>query len=140
MSNTSPADWNQAIIAEFRANGGKVGGPFEGRDMIILHNKGARSGEERVTPLVYLQDGDRILIVASMGGAPTNPAWYHNLVANPDATVEVGSETFPVKATVLKGAERDRAFDAVVRKMSFFGDYQKKTTRVIPVIALERVK
>src|SRR5690348_479983 len=108
--------------------------------MIILHTKGAKSGQPRVTPLVYQRDGDRYLIIASMGGAPTNPAWYHNLVANPDATAEVGTETFPVKATVLKGAERDRAFDAVVQKMRFFGDYQKKTTRTIPVIALQRVK
>lgn len=131
---------NRRVIDEFHANGGKVGGPFEGRDMIILHSKGAKSGQPRVTPLVYMREGDRYLIIASMGGAPTNPAWYHNLVANPDATVEVGTETFPVKATILKGAERDRAFDAVVQKMSFFGDYQKKTTRVIPVIALERVR
>jgi deazaflavin-dependent oxidoreductase (nitroreductase family) len=131
---------NRRVMAEFRANGGKVGGPFEGRDMIILHSKGAKSGQPRETPLVYKPDGDRYLIVASMGGAPTNPAWYHNLVANPDVTVEVGTEKFRAKASVLKGDERDRAFAAVVERMPFFGDYQRKTTRTIPVIALERMK
>ena len=130
---------NRRVIEEFRGNAGKVGGPFAGREMIILHTRGARSGQPRVTPLVYLPQGDRYLIVASMGGAPTNPAWYHNLVANPDVTVEVGTEKFDARATVLKGAERDRAFAAVVDKMAFFGDYQKKTTRTIPVISLERV-
>ena len=131
---------NRRVIDEFRANAGKVGGPFEGRDMIVLHTKGAKSGQPRVTPLVYMKDGDRYLIVASMGGAPTNPAWYHNLVANPDVTVEVGTEKFRAKATVLKGEERDRSFAAIVEKMPFFGDYQKKTTRTIPVVALERVR
>jgi deazaflavin-dependent oxidoreductase (nitroreductase family) len=130
---------NRRVVDEFRANAGKVGGPFEGRQMIILHTKGAKSGQPRVTPLVYLPDGDRYLIVASMGGAPNNPAWYHNLAANPDVTAEVGTETFRATATVLKGEERDRAFAAVVEKMPFFGDYQRKTTRTIPVIALERV-
>jgi deazaflavin-dependent oxidoreductase (nitroreductase family) len=130
---------NRRVIEEFRTNTGKVGGPFEGRQMIILHTKGAKSGQARVTPLVYMPQGDRYLIVASMGGAPTNPAWYHNLVANPDVTAEVGTEKFPARATVLKGEERDRAFAAIVEKMPFFGDYQKKTTRTIPVISLERV-
>ena len=130
---------NRRVIEEFHANAGKVGGPFEGRDMIILHTKGAKSGQPRVTPLVYLPQGDRYLIVASMGGAPTNPAWYHNLVANPEVTVEVGAEKFQAKATVATGAERDRLFDAQARLMPNFAEYQTKTTRKIPVVVLERI-
>ncbi len=135
---TSPNDFNQQVIQEFRANGGKVGGAFEGRHMLLLTSSGAKSGTSRTTPLVYQPDGDRWLIFASKGGAPTNPAWYHNLVAHPDATIEVGSETVPVTAKVLGGEERDRYYAKQVEQLPVFGEYQQKTSRRIPVVALER--
>ena len=140
MSNSNPmADRNQRVIADFRANEGKVGGPFAGRPVLLLTSTGARSGKRHTTPLVYTTDGDRLVIIASKGGAPTNPAWYHNLVANPRATIEVGSETFDVNVTVARDGERDRLFDAQVAVMPFFAGYQQKTTRRIPVLVLERV-
>src|SRR5690349_17542604 len=106
------AEFNQKVIEEFRTNGGKVGGAFAGAPMILVTHKGAKSGKTHTTPLVYSLDGDRFVIIASKAGAPTNPAWYHNLVAHPEATVEVGSERFTAKAVEVKGAERDRLFDA----------------------------
>jgi deazaflavin-dependent oxidoreductase (nitroreductase family) len=130
--------FNEQIIEEFRANEGKVGGPFQGAPMVLLTSKGAKSGRPHTTPLVYLKDGDRILVFGSMGGAPKHPAWYHNLRANPDATAEVGIEKYPVKATVLTGEERDRFFERQKSVMPAFGEYEKRTTRTIPVIALER--
>ena len=132
-------DWNRAIIDEFRANGGKVGGQFAGAPLLLLTTTGAKSGKQRTHPLVYLADGDRLVVFASKGGAPTSPDWYHNLVANPKATVEVGSETFDVKATVLTGEERDRIYARQAELMPGFAEYQEKTTRTIPVVALERV-
>ena len=132
-------DFNGKVIAEFRENGGKVGGMFEGRPMIIVHSIGAKSGAARETPLVYFGEGDRIFVFASKGGAPQNPAWYHNLVAHPRVKVEVGSETYEVTARVLAGAERDEYFDKQVAVMPNFGDYAANTTRTIPVIELERV-
>lgn len=135
---TAPNDFNQQIIAEFRANKGVVGGPFEGAPMLLLTAKGAKSGTERTTPLVYLPDGDRYLIFASKGGAPANPAWYHNLIAHPEATVEVGTEKFSATATELKGEERDRLYAKQAARMPAFGEYQQKTSRTIPVIALTR--
>lgn len=131
-------DWNSQIIEEFRANEGKVGGPFEGRTLLLLTTTGAKSGQQRTTPLVYLADGDRLMIFASKGGAPTNPDWYHNLVAHPDATVEVGTETFDVTASVLTGEERDRIYAKQAKLVPWFADYEKKTTRKIPVVALKR--
>jgi deazaflavin-dependent oxidoreductase (nitroreductase family) len=135
---TAVNDFNQRIIEEFRANAGKVGGPFAGAPMLLLKTTGAKSGRERVTPLVYLPDGDRYLIFASKGGSPENPAWYHNLVAHPDTTIEVGTETIPVTATVLRGEERDRLYAKQAGLRPAFGEYQQKTTRTIPVIALTR--
>jgi deazaflavin-dependent oxidoreductase (nitroreductase family) len=135
---TTQNDFNTQVIEEFRANGGKVGGYFEGRPMLLLTTTGARSGTRRTTPLVYQPDGERWLIFASMGGAPTSPAWYHNLVAHPDVTIEVGSETVPVTAKVLIGDERDRYYARQVELIPVFGEYQQKTTRRIPVVALER--
>lgn len=132
-------DWNTNVIREFRENGGKVGGMFEGSPMIIVHHLGAKSGAERETPLVYFGEGDRIFIFASKGGAPENPAWYHNLVAHPRVKVEVGSETFEVNARVLEGAERDEYYAKQAAVMSNFADYAANTTRTIPVIELERV-
>jgi len=103
-------DFNAAIVAEFRANHGKVGGNFEGAPLLLLHSRGARTGAERVSPMMYLRDGDRYLVFASKGGAPDNPAWYHNLMANPDAEIEVGDDTLAVRAEELKGAERDEKY------------------------------
>ena len=134
---TSANDFNQRIIDEFRANGGKVGGPFEGAPMLLLTTTGAKSGQRRTTPLVYLADGDRMLIFATYGGGPTNPDWYHNLLAHPQASVEVGTETLDVRATVVTGAERDRLYAKQVQARPAFAEYETKTTRTIPVVALE---
>jgi deazaflavin-dependent oxidoreductase (nitroreductase family) len=136
----SMAEFNRKVIEEFRANGGKVGGPFAGAPMVLLTHKGAKSGNTYTTPLVYSRDGDRIVIVASKAGAPNNPAWYHNLVAHPEVTLEIGTERFKARAVVIEGEERERLFDAQARQMAVFNEYRKKTTRSIPVIALERVK
>lgn len=135
---TSQNDFNQQIIQEFRSNSGTVGGNFAGRNMLLLTTTGAKSGTRRTTPLVYQPDGERWLIFASKGGSPTHPAWYHNLVAHPDSTIEVGSETVPVTATVLSGEERDRFYAKQVAQIPVFGEYQQKTSRRIPVVALER--
>jgi len=133
-------DWNSKIIAEFHANGGKVGGPFEGASLLLLTTTGAKSGQLRTTPLVYMPDGDRLIIFASKAGAPTNPDWYHNLVAHPQATIEVGTETLAVTAVVITGEERDQLYARQAQKNPGFAEYQTKTTRRIPVIALERRK
>ena len=130
--------FNKNLIEEFRANGGKVTGVFEQAPLLLLTSKGAKSGREHTTPVVYTRDGDNFVVLASKGGSPTNPAWYHNLVANPEATVELPGETFTVKATVAEGAERDRLFDQQAALMPNFAEYQKNTTRRIPVIVLER--
>ena len=131
-------DFNAAIIEEFRAHGGKVGGPFEGATLLLLTTTGAKSGEPRTTPVVYLADGESLVIFASKAGAPTNPAWYHNLLAHPTATVEVGTETFPVRTRAAEGEERDRLYERQVARAPQFADYQAKTTRMIPVVVLER--
>jgi deazaflavin-dependent oxidoreductase (nitroreductase family) len=133
------AQFNEAAIREFRANQGKVGGQMEGMPLLLLTMTGAKSGRTLTRPLCYSRDGDRIVIIASYGGAPHNPPWYHNLVANPVADVEVGTEKFKVRATVTSGAERQRLFDAQARQMPFFADYQKKTKRQIPVLTLTRI-
>ncbi len=132
------SDWNNQVITEFRANEGKVGGPFKGAPLLLLTTTGAKSGKQYTAPLMYLPDGDRMFIFASKNGAPTNPDWYHNLVAHPQATVEVGTETLNVKATEITGEERDRIYATQAKQYSGFADYQAKTTRKIPVIALER--
>jgi deazaflavin-dependent oxidoreductase (nitroreductase family) len=131
-------DFNRKIIEEFRANGGKVGGPFAGAPLLLLTTTGARSGRAYTTPVMYLPDGERMLVFASKGGAPTNPAWFHNLVAHPDATVEVDDERFPVRATVTSGEERERLFLRQAELYPAFADYARKTTREIPVVALQR--
>lgn len=133
-----PSNFNQQIIDEFRANGGKVGGMFEGAPMLLLTTTGAKSGQPRVSPLVYSTDGDRMVIMASKGGPPTNPDWFHNLRANPEVTLEVGTETFPARASVPDGEERQRLWDQMVAQMPGFADYQRNTTREIPVVVLER--
>ena len=130
-------NWNRQVIEEFRANGGKVGGPFQNSSVLLLTTTGAKSGQRRTTPLAYLPDGKRMIIFASKGGAPTNPDWYHNLVAHPQVTVEVGTETIEATATVITGEERDRLYAKQAERFPNFGEYQAKTARTIPVIALE---
>ncbi len=132
-------DFNQQIIAEFRANGGKVGGPFANLPLLLLTSTGAKSGQPRVSPLAYVADGDRLAIIASKGGAPTNPDWYYNLLAHPIATIEVQDQRFQVRASVANPAERDRLYARMVEQAPGFADYEKKTTRKIPVVILERV-
>ena len=130
--------FNQQLIEEFRANGGKVGGMFEGKPVVLVTVTGAKTGRKLTIPLVYLPDGERILIFASKAGSPKHPDWYHNIVANPTVMVEVGAETYEATATVIAGEERDRLYARQAEAMPNFAEYQQKTTRVIPVIALER--
>jgi deazaflavin-dependent oxidoreductase (nitroreductase family) len=132
-------DFNQKVIEDFRANAGKVGGQFAGAPMVLLTTKGAKSGKTYVNPLVYTRDGNQYVIIASFAGGPKNPAWYHNLVANPVVTLEIGAERFQAKASIAAGAERERLFNQQAALMSVFNDYRKKTARQIPVIVLERV-
>ena len=135
----SMSEFNQRIMAEFRANNGVVGAPFAGVPMLILHSKGAKSGAIRQHPLAYQpRGGDTWAIFASKAGAPTNPDWYHNLVANADATIEVGSETVPVTARVLEGGERSEVWAAQKAASKAFANYEAATTRVIPVVLLSR--
>jgi len=130
------SDWNNQMIEEFRGNGGKVGGMFDGAQLLLLHTLGARTGQERVNPLMYLDlDGHRY-VFASKGGADTAPDWYHNLVANPAATVEVGTEKYEATAKPLAGPERDRVYAEQARRVPQFAEYQEKTKRVIPVVEL----
>ena len=131
------SDFNARIIEEFRSNGGKVGGPFAGAPILLLTTTGAKTGKQRTNPLAYLPDGERVVVFASKAGAPTNPDWYHNLVAQPDVTIEVDGETRPVRARVTQGAERDELFSRQKQAMPGFADYEAKTDRVIPVVALE---
>ena len=139
MSGSSgPNDWNQKIIEEFRANAGKVGGYFEGAPMILIHHIGARSGTERVNPLTYLPDGEDMVIAATKGGAPTNPDWYYNLKGHPRIEVEVGTATFPVKATEVTGEERDELWRRLVEMRPGFAEYETKTTRIFPMFRLTR--
>jgi len=129
-----------ALITDFRANGGQVtSGPFAGRPVLLLTTTGAKSGQPRLAPLVYSRDGDHYVIVASKGGAPTHPAWYQNLLAHPTVTVEVGEGTFEARARVTEGAERDRLFAQRAADSPNFAEYQQRTTRVIPVVVLERL-
>jgi deazaflavin-dependent oxidoreductase (nitroreductase family) len=130
-------DWNTRVIEEFRANDGKVD-QFKGMTMLLLHHTGAKSGRDYVNPLVYLADGDRMVIFASKGGSDTNPDWYHNLVAHPDVKVELaGGNLIDARAVVLQGTERDQIYDRQVERVPVFAEYRDKTKRRIPVIALE---
>jgi deazaflavin-dependent oxidoreductase (nitroreductase family) len=134
--STSPSDFNAKIIEEFRANEGRVGGRFEGLPILLLHHTGARSGKRRINPLAYRRDDGRYVIFASKGGSPTHPAWYHNLKAHPDATIEVGTETIDVTAGEATGEERERLFRAQAGDVPQFGEYERRTERVIPVMVL----
>ena len=134
------SDWNHGVIEEFRANDGRVGGYFAGAPMILIHHIGAKTGTVRVNPLVFFPEADgSMLIVASKGGAPTNPDWYRNVVAHPRFDVEVGTQTFTVQATELKDDERAQVWQRIVAERPGFGDYEKKTSRVMPVLRLSRV-
>ncbi len=130
-------DWNQKIIEEFRANGGKVGGQFEGAPLLLLHTTGARTGTERINPVMYQAVDGGYAVFASKGGAPTNPDWYHNLRANPEADAEVGVATVRVRARVAEGDERDRIWSRQKERYPGFADYEKSTSREIPVVILE---
>jgi deazaflavin-dependent oxidoreductase (nitroreductase family) len=130
--------FNQTVIEEFRANQGKVGGQLKGAPLLLLTTKGAKSGLSRVNPLAYTSDGDRYVIIASFAGGPKNPPWYHNLIANPDVEVEVGAECFRATASPVKEPDRTRLYEQMAKAMPVFHEYQRKTERTIPVIALTR--
>ena len=133
---TAADDFNRRNIEEFRANHGRLGGPFEGAPVLLLHSTGARSGQPRINPMMYMADGDRYLIFASAAGADRNPAWYWNLTAHPDAGIEVGDDHIDVHAVELTGPERDAKYALQAKLYPGFADYQRKTSRVIPVLAL----
>jgi deazaflavin-dependent oxidoreductase (nitroreductase family) len=132
--------FNVKLIEDFRANNGTVTfGPFAGGPLVLVHHVGAKSGTERVSPLVYTLDGDDVIIIASKGGAPENPAWYHNLRANPQTTIELGADTIEVTAEPLtEGPERERLFKQMADQFENFWEYQKNTDRLIPVVVLHR--
>jgi deazaflavin-dependent oxidoreductase (nitroreductase family) len=132
-------DFNEKIIDEFRGNGGKVGGAFEGSPLLLLQTTGAKTGRTRVKPLVYRRDGDRLVVFGTKGGSPTHPEWYYNVRANPRVTVEVGSDRFEADARVAPPDERDRLWRLQTQDVPVFADYQKRTDRTIPVVILERV-
>jgi deazaflavin-dependent oxidoreductase (nitroreductase family) len=135
-SMSDPNDWNAGIIAEFRKNHGKVGGIFKGAPLLLLHHTGARSGKARLNPMMYLKDDDRYLVFASKGGADTNPDWYYNMKVHPDVHIEVGDETIDVRAEEITGPERDTIYKRQASIYPTFAEYQQKTKRMIPVIAL----
>ena len=133
------SDANAPIIEEFRANDGRVGGYFENQSLLLLHTTGAKSGKERISPVVYFRDGARLLVAGTKNGAPTHPDWYHNIVANPAVTIEIGTDTVQARAVALAEPERTSRWDEIVRQQPGFGDYVQMTARVIPVVALERI-
>jgi deazaflavin-dependent oxidoreductase (nitroreductase family) len=134
--STAPADFNEKIIEEFRANEGRVGGMFEGSPLLLLHHIGAKSGKSRVNPLAYQADDGRYIVFASKAGAPTNPDWYHNLMTNPETSIEVGNDKIDVVAIEAAGEERERLFRTQAERVPQFAEYEQKTDRVIPVIVL----
>jgi len=133
------SDWNNKIIEEFRANDGVVGGRFTGHPLLLLHSTGAKSGKERINPVAAFEDGEKLYIVASKSGAPTNPAWYYNIVANPEVKVEYGTDTFRAQATIVEEPERTDLYAKAASEFAAFGEYIEKTKRVIPVIILTRI-
>src|SRR5436305_15311520 len=126
--SSGPNDWNSKIIAEFRANGGKVGGMFAGRPLLLLHTSGAKSGQERINPVAYVRDGDRIVVIASKSGEPTNPDWYYNLKAHPEVTVEVGTEQSTARAAMADEPERSRLYAQMGKVNPGSAEYETKTT------------
>jgi deazaflavin-dependent oxidoreductase (nitroreductase family) len=137
--NPHPNPFQQSVIEEFRANGGRVGGPFEGGDLLLLTTTGAKSGKPTTSPLGYVRHGEHLMVVGSAGGADRHPAWYHNLLARPTVTVEIGTEKYQVVAVPAEGARRDELFAHIVELLPGYGDYQRGTTRTLPVVLLERV-
>lgn len=133
------SDWNKKIIEEFRANDGRVGGPYANNTLLILHTTGAKSGKEHINPLVTFVDDDRLVVVASKGGAPSHPDWYFNLIANPEVTVEYGIEVFRAKASVASEPERTQLYEKMESRLAAFTEYKQKTNRVIPVVTLTRL-
>ena len=136
---SSPKDWNKAIIEEFRANAGKVGGNFAKTPLLLLHTTGAKTGQARLNPVAYIEDGERLVVIASKAGAPTNPDWYHNLRANPEVRLEVGAEEFPARAAIAEEPERTQLFGKMAVRNPGFAEYQRKTSRTIPVVILTRL-
>jgi deazaflavin-dependent oxidoreductase (nitroreductase family) len=132
-------EFNRKVIDEFRSNNGQVGGQFKGMPIMLLTTTGAKTGKSFTKPLAYTTDGNRIVLIASFAGSPHHPAWFVNLEKNPDVTVEIGNDRYQARAIVATGAERQRLFDAQAAKMPIFNDYQKKTSREIPVVVLERI-
>lgn len=138
MADHDVNDFNRGVIEEFRANDGTTTGPFAGAPLMLMTTTGAKSGKERIIPIVYTRDGDRLVIAASKAGAPTNPDWYFNVVANPGVTIELPGEKFRARAAVVDRAERDRLYAAHAAAMPGFAEYETKTDRVIPIVVLER--
>ena len=132
------SDWNKKIIEEFRANEGKVGGYFENMTLLLLHTTGAKSGLPRLNPAAYTEDGNRLVIIASKGGADSHPDWYYNVIANPNVTIEVGTEKYDAVATVAEEPERTRLYDQMASQYPGFEEYRQNTSRIIPVIRLKR--
>lgn len=135
---SDPNDWNQKIIEEFRANDGKVGGYFENMNLLLLHTTGAKSGQKRINPVAYTNQDGKLVVIASKGGAPTNPDWYYNIVANPEVSVEVGTEQFQARASVAEEPERTHLYDSMAEQYPGFEEYRQKADREIPVITLTR--
>jgi deazaflavin-dependent oxidoreductase (nitroreductase family) len=134
------SDWNAKIISEFRATQGRVGERYHGRPILLLHHVGARTGLVRVNPLVFMPEDDRLVVVASAGGRPANPAWFHNLKAHPDATAEIGTDTVRVKAVEILGDDYAQTWPRMVEWLPVFAEYQARTTRRIPLVALHRTE
>jgi deazaflavin-dependent oxidoreductase (nitroreductase family) len=139
MEGIKMGNWNQKVINEFRAKEGRVGGHFENMTLLLLHTIGAKSGQQRINPVATIQDGDRYVIIASKGGADTHPDWYYNVVANPDVSVEVGTEKFDARAEVAPEPERTELYRKMAGRYQGFAEYEQKTERVIPVITLSRL-
>ena len=138
MSENPVHAMNRQVIEEFRANGGRTLGRFAGTELLLLHTKGAKTGAQRVNPMMFARDGERYVVFASKNAAPAHPDWFHNLVAHADVEVELGTESFKAKATVLTGDERERMWVQAAREFPFLNDHQARTKRQIPVIVLER--
>ncbi len=140
MSNANEWDkWNEAIIEGFRANDGKVGGSLADKPLVLLHTSGARSGLPRLNPLTYVANGERLVVIASKAGAPNNPDWYYNIIADPEVSVEVGTKQFQARATIVPEPERTKLYELITKVHPINAEYQRKTTRIIPVIVLTRM-
>jgi deazaflavin-dependent oxidoreductase (nitroreductase family) len=139
MKMNEVKDWNKKVIEEFRANDGKVGGPFANMTLLLLHTTGAKSGLPRVNPVAYMADDEKLVIIASKAGASSNPGWYYNLIANPEVCVEAGTEQFQALAAITQEPERTELFEKMATLYPGFAEYPRKTTRIIPVVTLTRL-